>query len=50
MSLFLALSLICLAGSVYYVGELVTQPARERERSVRRATNYGRHRVAAVGL
>jgi tight adherence protein C len=50
MHLFLALSLVCLAGSVYYFGELVTQPARERERSVRRATNYGRHRVAGAGL
>lgn len=50
MSLFLALSLLCLAGSAYYVGELVTQPARERERSVRRAANYGRHRVAGAGL
>jgi tight adherence protein C len=50
MQLFFALSLLCLAASVYLVGDVVTQPARERDRAVRRAANYGRHRVTGGGL
>jgi tight adherence protein C len=50
MQIFFALSLLLLAGSVYLIGDLVTQPAQERERAVRRATNYGRHRHQGTGL
>ena len=50
MQLFSALAFISLAVSVYLVGDVVTQPGRERDRAVRRAANYGRHRVQATGL
>ena len=50
MQLFFALAFFCLAASVYLVGEVVTQPNRERGRAVRRAANYGRHRAASTGL
>ena len=50
MQIFFALSFFCLAVSVYLVGDLVTQPARERDRAVRRAATYGRHRAAATGI
>jgi tight adherence protein C len=43
--LLLLLALGCLAGAAYFVGELATQPARERASSVRRAATYGRFRV-----
>jgi tight adherence protein C len=43
MLLFVAL--ICLASAAYYVGELVTAPARERQSLLTRATQYGRMRV-----
>jgi tight adherence protein C len=45
--LLLILALGCLAGAVYFLGELVTLPARERATSVRRAATYGRFRVRA---
>jgi tight adherence protein C len=38
----LALSLTCLAGAVFLLGEVVTLPARQRVTSVRRAATYGR--------
>ncbi len=41
----LLFALICLATAAYYVGELVTAPARERQNLVTRATQYGRMRV-----
>jgi tight adherence protein C len=47
--LLLILALGCLAGAVYFLGELITLPARERATSVRRAAHYGRFRVH-VGL
>ncbi len=50
MQLFSALAFLFLAASAYLVGEVVTQPGRERDRAVRRAANYGRHRVQATGL
>ena len=50
MTLFFALAFFSLAASVYLVGEVVTQPGRERDRAVKRAANYGRHRVSATGL
>src|SRR4051812_34091598 len=43
----LALSLACLAGAVYLLGEVATAPARQRSTSVRRAANYGRVRLAS---
>jgi tight adherence protein C len=45
MLLFLAL--LCLAGAVFLIGEVATLPSRERERSIRRASNYGFVRVAS---
>ena len=50
MQLFFVLSLLSLAVSAYLVGEVVTLPGRERDRAVKRAANYGRHRVASTGL
>ena len=50
MQLLYALSFLFLAVSVYLVGDVVTQPARERDRAVRRAATYGRHRAAAGGI
>jgi tight adherence protein C len=46
----LALSVLLLAAAAYLTGEVVTQPSRERQRSVRRAATYGRVRVASSGL
>jgi tight adherence protein C len=40
MVLFLAL--VCLAGAVFLVGEVATQPARQRRDAVSRAASYGR--------
>jgi tight adherence protein C len=50
MQFFLALSFFLLAASAYLIGDVVTQPARERELAVRRAANYGRLRVTGGGL
>ena len=50
MQLFSALAFFFLAASAYLVGEVQTQPGRERDRAVRRAATYGRHRVATTGL
>jgi tight adherence protein C len=46
MLLFFAI--FCLAGAVYLVGEVVTLPSRERERSIRRASHYGFVRIAST--
>jgi tight adherence protein C len=43
----LLIAFACLAGAVFLVGELVTLPARERERSIKRASNYGFVRIAS---
>ena len=45
MLIVILIGLICLAASVYLVGEAVTFPARERRVSVKRATRYGNRRV-----
>jgi tight adherence protein C len=37
----------CLAGAIFLIGEVVTLPSRERERSIRRASNYGFVRIAS---
>jgi tight adherence protein C len=50
MQIFFALSFLFVAVSAYLVGDVVTHPARERERAVRRATTYGRFRTQATGL
>ena len=50
MQMLLILAVLMLALAVYLVGEVVTLPGRERNRAVRRATTYGRSRVASTGL
>ncbi len=45
MLLFLAL--LCLAGAIYLIGEVATLPSRERDRSMKRASNYGFVRIAS---
>src|SRR5687767_11016909 len=50
MQLFFALSMIFLGASAYVVGQVVTHPARERQRAVRRAATYGHSRVTGGGL
>jgi tight adherence protein C len=40
--MFLVLALACLAGAAFLIGEVATQPARERRESVDRASSYGR--------
>ena len=50
MQIFMALSFILIVASAYLFAEVVTLPGRERERAVRRAATYGRHRVVAGGL
>jgi tight adherence protein C len=46
----IVLSAALLAAAVYLAGEMVTAPARERHRALRRATDYGRARVGGNGL
>jgi tight adherence protein C len=46
----LFLSLICLAGALYAVAEVATYPARLKERSLRRATDYGRTTTRVADL
>jgi tight adherence protein C len=46
----LFLSLLCLAGSAFLVAEVATYPSRLKERSVRRATDYGRTKIRATDL
>jgi len=41
----LILGLMLLAGAVFFVGEVATLPARQRQGSVRRAATYGRFRL-----
>ena len=45
-----ALGLVLLAGSAFLIGEVVTQPGRERARVIRHAANYGRSREGGQGL
>jgi tight adherence protein C len=44
----LYLAIASLAAAVYFVGEIATQPSRDRRHSLRRATDYGRVRVAGA--
>ena len=46
MIIFIVLSVLCLAGAAYLIGEAVTLPARERRSSVSRAATYGKFRAA----
>src|SRR5712692_349888 len=39
------LAIACLAASAFFVGEVATQPARDRRHSLRRATDYGHVRI-----
>jgi tight adherence protein C len=48
MLLFLAL--ICLGGAAFAAAEFMTYPARLKERSIRRAADYGRVKVRATDL
>jgi tight adherence protein C len=50
MQMLLPLAVLLLAASAYVLGEVVTQPGRERDRAVRRAATYGRARSAGTGL
>ncbi|MDQ3778228.1 MAG: type II secretion system F family protein [Actinomycetota bacterium] len=43
----LLIAFACLAGAVFLLGEVATLPARERERSMKRATHYGFVRIAS---
>jgi tight adherence protein C len=47
MTMVLFFAVFCLAGAIYLIGEVVTLPSRERERSIRRASNYGFVRIAS---
>lgn len=46
----LAFAALLLAAAVYTMGEVVTQPSRERHRAVRRAATYGQTRSVGTGL
>src|ERR1700730_16955674 len=37
----LVLALICLGGAAFLIGELITQPAQDRQRFFRRVASYG---------
>ena len=41
----LALAVLCLAGAAFAAAQVATYPARLKERSIRRATEYGRVRI-----
>ena len=45
--LLLIIASMCLAGAAFVVGQVVTQPERERRSLVRRAASYGSVRIAA---
>jgi tight adherence protein C len=47
--LVLLLSVLMFAAAAFIIGEVVTEPAREHQRSVRRAATYGRLRYIGAG-
>jgi tight adherence protein C len=47
MSMLLFFAIFCLAGAIFLIGEIVTLPSRERERSIRRASSYGFVQIAS---
>jgi tight adherence protein C len=46
----LLLAALLLGVAAYFAGEVVTAPARERQRSLDRASNYGRMRLPGTGI
>ena len=44
------LAAVLLAAAVFFAGEVVTYPARQRHRSLRRAADYGRVRIPGNGI
>ena len=50
MPMLLAFSVLLLGAAAYLGAEVVTAPARERSRSLARAANYGRIRLAGGGI
>jgi tight adherence protein C len=48
--LFLLLALVFLGAAVFLISEAATEPARLRERSIKRAAEYGRTRIRATDL
>jgi tight adherence protein C len=48
--LLLALSAVFVASAAYLMGQVVTQPGRDRHEALRRAATYGRARVTGTGL
>src|SRR6266699_172293 len=46
----LILAVVCLAGAVFAVGQLVTLPAREREASLRRASSWAHGKAIQAQL
>ena len=44
----LVLALICLGGAAFIVGELITQPAQERNRFFKRVATYGQHQEQII--
>ena len=48
--LLLLLSLACLGVAVYLISEVATEPSRLRERSIKRAAEYGRAKIRVTDL
>ena len=48
--LYLLLSLVMLGGAAFLVGEVATYPARQKERSLKRAADYGHTKIRATDL
>jgi tight adherence protein C len=46
----LLLAVLLLGVAAYFAGEVVTAPTRERQRSLDRASNYGRMRMPGTGI
>jgi tight adherence protein C len=44
----LVLALICLGGAVYMISQLLTEPAQERERFVKRVATYGQQQEQVI--
>jgi tight adherence protein C len=44
----LVLAIICLGGAFFIVGELITQPAQERDRFIRRVASFGQQQLQVL--
>ena len=44
----LVLAIICLAGAVYMIGQLITLPAQERQRFIKHVADYGQDRERQI--